>query len=73
MSKLNYLDNMIEDETLNLFNIFLNFENSTNKYQDILNKYKEKVIKEIKTKKTEYCITENLIKNYAKIILKELR
>lgn len=51
MSKLNYLDNMIEDETLNLFNIFLNFENSTNKYQDILNKYKEKVIKEIKTKK----------------------
>lgn len=73
MSKLNYLDNMIEDETLNLFNIFLNFENSTNKYQDILNKYKEKAIKEIKTKKTEYCITENLIKNYAKIILKELR
>ena len=71
----NYEKNMIDNETLNLFNIFLNFKGviKEKEYKDILKKYKQEVVKEIEATKTKYYKFGDLIKDYTITILKELR
>ena len=71
----NYEKNMIDNETLNLFNIFLNFKGviKEKEYKEILNKYKKEAVKEIETKKSKYFTFEDMIKDYTITILKELR
>lgn len=71
----NYEKNMIDNETLNLFNIFLNFKGviKEKEYKEILNKYKKEAVKEIETKQSKYFTFEDMIKDYTITILKELR
>lgn len=75
LSLQNYQKNVIEDETLKLFNIFLYYNGVTNdkQYKDILKKYKQEVVKEIEATKTKYYKFGDLIKDYTITILKELR
>lgn len=71
----NYEKNMIDNETLDLFNIFLNFKGviKEKEYKEILNKYKKEAVKEIEAKKSKYFTFEDMIKDYTITILKELR
>ncbi len=71
----NYEKNMIDNETLNLFNIFLNFKGviKEKEYKEILSKYKKEAVKEIEAKKSKYFTFEDMIKDYTITILKELR
>lgn len=71
----NYEKNMIDSETLNLFNIFLDFKGATQEkeYKDIMSKYKKEAVKEIEAKKSKYFTFEDMIKDYTISILKELR
>ena len=75
LSLQNYGKNIIEDETLKLFNIFLHFKEviSEKEYKDILNKYKKEVVKEIEATKPKYFKFGELIEDYTITILKELR
>ena len=75
LSLQNYQKNVIEDETLKLFNTFLYYNGVTNdkQYKDILKKYKQEVVKEIEATKTKYYKFGDLIKDYTITILKELR
>lgn len=71
----NYEKNMIDNETLNLFNIFLNFKGviKEKEYKETLNKYKKEAVKKIEAKKSKYFTFEDMIKDYTITILKELR
>lgn len=71
----NYEKVVIDNETLNLFNIFLNLKGVTKEqeYKEILNKYKKEAVKEIEAKKSKYFTFEDMIKDYTITILKELR
>lgn len=71
----NYEKVVIDNETLNLFNIFLNLKGVTKeqRYKEILNRYKKEAVKEIETKKSKYFTFEDMIKDYTITILKELR
>ncbi len=71
----NYEKNMIDNETLDLFNIFLNFKGviKEKEYKEILSKYKKEAVKEIEAKKSKYFTFEDMIKDYTITILKELR
>lgn len=75
LSLQNYGKNIIEEETLKLFNIFLHFKEviSEKEYKDILNKYKKEVVKEIEATKPKYFKFGELIEDYTITILKELR
>jgi len=75
LSLQNYQQNVIEAETLNLFNTFLNFKEVTKeqKYKEILNKYKKEAVKQIESKKSKYFTFQDMIKDYTITILKELR
>lgn len=71
----NYEKVVIDNETLNLFNIFLNLKGVTKEqeYKEILKKYKKEAVKEIETKQSKYFTFEDMIKDYTITILKELR
>lgn len=71
----NYEKVVIDNETLNLFNIFLNLKGVTKEqeYKEVLNKYKKEAVKEIEAKKSKYFTFEDMIKDYTITILKELR
>lgn len=71
----NYEKVVIDNETLNLFNIFLNLKGVTKEreYKEVLNKYKKEAVKEIETKQSKYFTFEDMIKDYTITILKELR
>lgn len=75
LSAQNYYKVVIDNETLNLFNIFLNFkkESKEPEYKEIFNKYKKEAVKEIEAKKSKYFTFEDMIKDYTITILKELR
>lgn len=75
LSLKNYGKNIIEAETLKLFNIFLNFKNVTDEkeYKDILNKYKKEIVGELEKTKAKFLFYDKLIEDYTITILKELR
>lgn len=75
LSLQNYGKNIIEEETLKLFNIFLNFKSvsSEKEYKEILSKYKKEAVKKLEATKPKYFKFGELIEDYTITILKELR
>ena len=71
----NYQENVIDNETRELFDIFLNFGEvvKEKQYKDIMNNITLEAVKKLEESKTKYYDFGDLVKDYTITILKELR